>query len=154
MKTSGPAGSKSVPAFENWPRFVGVKEQNKICKSFWQPYIFCQFLLTMSSSIQFVGKNWRFLAKVTLFCNPVGFQVFEEKQKNMILRSPKKCFWPQKTLFETQLLGGLLYTSKTFCSKLRFWRFLGLIMPKNSYFAISIISFAISSKTLAQIKKF
>ena len=30
LKTSGPADSKSVPGFDNWPRFVGVIEQIKI----------------------------------------------------------------------------------------------------------------------------
>ena len=34
LKTSGPADSKSVPAFDNWPRFVGVIEQNKISDSY------------------------------------------------------------------------------------------------------------------------
>ena len=33
MKTPGPADSKSVPGFDNWPRFVGVIEQNKISDS-------------------------------------------------------------------------------------------------------------------------
>ena len=32
LKTSEPADFKSVPGFENWPRFVGSIEQNKICK--------------------------------------------------------------------------------------------------------------------------
>ena len=31
---SGPADSKSVPGFDNWPRFVGAIEQNKISDSF------------------------------------------------------------------------------------------------------------------------
>ena len=30
LETSGPADSKTVPGFDNWPRFVGVIEQNKI----------------------------------------------------------------------------------------------------------------------------
>ena len=30
LKTSGPADFKSAPGFENWPRFVGAIEQNKI----------------------------------------------------------------------------------------------------------------------------
>ena len=34
LKTSGPADSKSVPGFDNWPRFVGVIEQNKISNSY------------------------------------------------------------------------------------------------------------------------
>ena len=34
LKTSGPADSKYTPGFENWPRFVGVIEQNKISDSF------------------------------------------------------------------------------------------------------------------------
>ena len=34
LKTSGPADSKSVPGFNNWPRFVGVIEQNKISNSY------------------------------------------------------------------------------------------------------------------------
>ena len=56
--------------------------------------------------------------------------------------TPKDLIWPQKPHF----WGGL--TSKTFWSELRFWRFPGLIMPKNCYFAIC------SSKTVAWIKKF
>ena len=31
---SGPADFKSVPGFENWPRFVGVIEQNNIMQLF------------------------------------------------------------------------------------------------------------------------
>ena len=34
LKTSGPADSKSVPGFNNWPRFVGVIEQKKISNSY------------------------------------------------------------------------------------------------------------------------
>ena len=34
LKTSGPGDFNSVPGFENWPRFVGVIEQNKISDSF------------------------------------------------------------------------------------------------------------------------
>ena len=36
LKTSGPADFKSAPGFENWPRFVGVIEQNKIFNSLCQ----------------------------------------------------------------------------------------------------------------------
>ena len=41
LKMSGPADFKSVPGFENWPRFGGVIEQNKICNSF------CQYCIRM-----------------------------------------------------------------------------------------------------------
>ena len=34
LKTSGPADSKSVPGFNNWQRFVGEIEQNKISDSY------------------------------------------------------------------------------------------------------------------------
>ena len=34
LKTSGPPVFKSVPGFDNWPRFVGVIEQNKIQQTF------------------------------------------------------------------------------------------------------------------------
>ena len=34
FETSGPADSKSVPGFDNWPRFVGVIELNKISNSY------------------------------------------------------------------------------------------------------------------------
>ena len=34
LKTSGPANFKPLPCFDNWPRFVGVTEQNKIMDSF------------------------------------------------------------------------------------------------------------------------
>ena len=34
LKMSGPADFKSVPGFDNWPRFIGVIEQNKISNSF------------------------------------------------------------------------------------------------------------------------
>ena len=34
LKMSGPAVFKSVPGFENWPRFVGVIEQNKIYQTY------------------------------------------------------------------------------------------------------------------------
>ena len=30
LESSGRADSKTVPGFDNWPRFVGVIEQNKI----------------------------------------------------------------------------------------------------------------------------
>ena len=33
---SGTADFKSLPGFENWPRFVGVIKQNKICKTLCQ----------------------------------------------------------------------------------------------------------------------
>ena len=36
LKTSGPADFKSAPGFENWQRFVGVIEQNKISNSLCQ----------------------------------------------------------------------------------------------------------------------
>ena len=48
LKTSGPADFKSVPGFENWPRFVGIIEQNKICKSLCQYckcLVKCEYLL-------------------------------------------------------------------------------------------------------------
>ena len=34
LKTSGPAVFKYVPGFDNWQRFVGVIEQNKISNSY------------------------------------------------------------------------------------------------------------------------
>ena len=34
LKTLGPADSKSVPGFKDWPRFGGVIDQNKISNSF------------------------------------------------------------------------------------------------------------------------
>ena len=34
LKTSGPADFKSVPGFENWPRFEGVIGQNKIQQTY------------------------------------------------------------------------------------------------------------------------
>ena len=34
LESSGRADSKIVPGFDNWPRFVGVIEQNKILDSF------------------------------------------------------------------------------------------------------------------------
>ena len=42
LKTSGPADFKSVPGFENWPRFVGVIEQNKISQTFFH---YCRTLM-------------------------------------------------------------------------------------------------------------
>ena len=42
LKTSGPADFKSAPGFENWPRFVGVIEQNKIFNSL------CQYCINTS----------------------------------------------------------------------------------------------------------
>ena len=30
LESSGRADSKTIPGFDNWPRFVGVIEQNKI----------------------------------------------------------------------------------------------------------------------------
>ena len=33
MESSGQADSKTVPGFDNWPRFVGVIGQNKISNS-------------------------------------------------------------------------------------------------------------------------
>ena len=46
MKTSGPADSKSVPGFDNWPRFVGVIEQNRI-SNYYENYCI-NSLLTVS----------------------------------------------------------------------------------------------------------
>ena len=34
MEFSGQADFRTVPGFDNWPRFVGVIEQNKISDSF------------------------------------------------------------------------------------------------------------------------
>ena len=42
LKKSGTADFKSVPGFENWQRFVGVIEQNKLCNSF------CQYCISIS----------------------------------------------------------------------------------------------------------
>ena len=41
LKMSGLADFKSVPSFENWPRFVGVIEQNKMSNSFCQ---YCTYI--------------------------------------------------------------------------------------------------------------
>ena len=43
FKTSGPADFKSVPGFENRPRFVGVIEQNKISQTFFHYCITATF---------------------------------------------------------------------------------------------------------------
>ena len=40
---SGPADFKSVPGFENEPRFVGVIEQNKIQRTFFHYCIIVQW---------------------------------------------------------------------------------------------------------------
>ena len=45
MKTSGPADSKSVPGFDDWPIFVGVIEQNKISDSY-ENYCILHFVIT------------------------------------------------------------------------------------------------------------
>ena len=45
LKTSGPADFKSNPGFENWPRFVGVLEQNKILNSLSQ---YCIHIMDIS----------------------------------------------------------------------------------------------------------
>ena len=42
LKMSGPADSKSVPGFENWPRFAWVIEQNKISQTFFH---YCTILM-------------------------------------------------------------------------------------------------------------
>ena len=34
LESSGRADSKTVPGFDNWPRFVGVIEQNKIQRTY------------------------------------------------------------------------------------------------------------------------
>ena len=44
LKTSGLADFKSAPGFENWPRFVGVIEQNKISNSLCQYCILYQYV--------------------------------------------------------------------------------------------------------------
>ena len=41
LKTSGSADFKSVPGFENQPRFLGVIEQNKIQQTFFH---YCTYL--------------------------------------------------------------------------------------------------------------
>ena len=63
--------------------------------------------------------------------------VFLRKSIFLILGCPKKLFKTQKPEFalETSHLGGG-HTSKTFWFEPWFWRFTGLIMPKNCYFAI------------------
>ena len=45
---SGPADFKSVPGFDNWPRFVGVIEQNKISDSFDKYLLYIYFHLDVS----------------------------------------------------------------------------------------------------------
>ena len=45
LKTSGPGDFKSNPGFENWPRFVGVLEQNKILNSLSQ---YCIHIMDIS----------------------------------------------------------------------------------------------------------
>ena len=47
---SGPADSKSVPGFDNWPRFVGVIEQNKISDSYENYCITYHAVLSSSGS--------------------------------------------------------------------------------------------------------
>ena len=53
LKTSGPADSKTVPGFDNWPRFVGVIDQYKISNSYGQYCIINQ-------------KDWRMLLSVII----------------------------------------------------------------------------------------
>ena len=43
---------KSVPGFENWTRFVGEIEQNKICNSF------CQYCILLSLTFE---EEWKFV---------------------------------------------------------------------------------------------
>ena len=47
LETSGPADSKSVPGFENRPRFVGVIEQNKNITDFF-PLLYINTILSGS----------------------------------------------------------------------------------------------------------
>ena len=49
--------SRSVPGFEIWPRFVGVKEQNKICNSFCQ---YCKSIYQCSDNfyILLIKTRW------------------------------------------------------------------------------------------------
>ena len=54
---SGPADSKSVPGFDNWPRFVGVIEQNKISDSFDKYCITLHFFVPEFLELFFTPKN-------------------------------------------------------------------------------------------------
>ena len=59
----------------------------------------------------------------------INFLCFLGPQKTFL--SPQNLIWPQKPHF----WGG--HTSKTFWSGPQFWRYPGLIWPKNSYFEIN-----------------
>ena len=52
MKTSRPADFKSVPGFENQPRFVGVIEQNKISQTFFHYCMYESYLLKYQISVE------------------------------------------------------------------------------------------------------
>ena len=84
-----------------------------------------------------------------MFRQITEFGFFWENHFSLILGGPKKLLDPLKpySALETSHLGGG-HTSKTFWFEPWFWRFTGLIMPKNCYFAIC------SFKIIAQIKKF
>ena len=47
LESSGRADSNTVHGFDNWPRFVGVIEQNKISNSF------CHYCITSPSVIKY-----------------------------------------------------------------------------------------------------
>ena len=54
LEPSGQADSKTVPGFDNWPRFVGVIEQNKIQRTYEHDCIVGPCLYNISTSGDFV----------------------------------------------------------------------------------------------------
>ena len=79
LKTSGPADSKSVPGFDNGPRFVGVIEQNRISNSYEN---YCTFF------------NLPYFSIVSLaFLVPANIQVwdmrYEVTKRNMLKKIEK-----------------------------------------------------------------
>ena len=88
--------------------------------------------------------NWVLLESQSVQSNHV-IPIFWENQLFVFREVPKTLLGLRNPSF---FLGGGGHTPKTFWSRQQFWRYSGLILPKNGYFEICHF------KTIAQIKKF
>ena len=97
---SGPADFKSVPGFDNWPRFVGVIEQNKISDSYenyfisWVPNSVDQYMTFWIIYIEHVMMLLQSI--ITFYKNLMDFRTFHPFLQLCMYR---KDFLPHKGVF-------------------------------------------------------
>ena len=96
MESSGWADFRTVPGFDNWPRFVGVIEQNKISDSYenyfisWVPNSVDQYMTFWIIYIEHVMMLLQSI--ITFYKNLMDFRTFHPFC-NHVYR--KECFTTQ-----------------------------------------------------------